>query len=79
VTVDLKDVARRGLAALSEAFDAEHKRLFTFALPLEHEMVALRAAVQGKGTSVKRPLIAAGGTSPKAAAIGEHKPMDGEL
>ena len=79
VNVDLKDVAKRGLAALSEAFDAEHERLFTFALPLEHEMVALRAAVQGKGTSVKRPLIAAGGTSPKAAAIGEHKTyMDGK-
>ncbi len=35
-------------------------RLFTFALPLEHEMVSLRAAVQGKGTSVRRPVIAAG-------------------
>ena len=39
-------------------FDAEHTRLFTFALPLEHEFVALRAVVQGKGINIKRQVIA---------------------
>jgi N-methylhydantoinase A len=80
VNVKAKDVAKRGLKAISDAFDAEHKRLFTFALPLEHEMVTLRAAVQGKGTSVKRPVIAKGARSPKAAVVGEQKAyMDGKF
>ncbi|MGB8327018.1 MAG: hydantoinase/oxoprolinase family protein [Steroidobacteraceae bacterium] len=80
VNVKAKDVAKRGLKAISDAFDAEHKRLFTFALPLEHEMVTLRAAVQGKGTSVKRPVIARGARSPKAAVVGEQKAyMDGKF
>jgi N-methylhydantoinase A len=79
VNIDLKELMKRGLKVISEAFDAEHRRLFTFALPLEHELVTLRAAVQGKATSVRRPLIASGGRSPKAAAIGEQKAyMDGK-
>ncbi len=69
VDVDMKDLKKRGLKAISEPFDAEHKRLFTFALPLEHEFVALRAVVQGRGIRVKRPAIARGGRDPKAAAI----------
>ena len=43
-----KDLKKRGLRRSREPFDAEHKRLFTFALPLEHEIVKLRAVVQGK-------------------------------
>jgi N-methylhydantoinase A len=79
VSVDMKDLAKRGLKAISDAFDAEHSRLFTFALPLEHEMVTLRAAVQGKGTSVRRPVIAAGGRSAKVAIVGEQRAyMDGK-
>ena len=72
VDVDPKDLKRRGLKAISEPFDAEHKRLFTFALPLEHEFVALRASVQGRGITVKRPAIARGDRNPKAAAIGKQ-------
>jgi N-methylhydantoinase A len=68
VDVDLKDLKKRGLKAISEPFDAEHKRLFTFALPLEHEFVALRAVVQGRGIRVKRPAIARGSRDPKMAA-----------
>lgn len=79
VSVDMKDFAKRGLKAISDAFDAEHKRLFTFALPLEHEIVTLRAAVQGKGTSVRRPKICGGSKSAAAAVIGEQRAyMDGK-
>lgn len=78
VDVKLEDIRKRGLKALSEPFDEEHKRLFTFALPLEHEFVALRAVVQGKGIRVKRPPIASGGKDPKAAVVGAQKSyMDG--
>jgi N-methylhydantoinase A len=73
VNVDLADLEKRGLKAISEPFDEEHKRLFTFALPLEHELVNLRAFVQGKGINIQRPVIAAGGPDPKAAAVGKQK------
>ncbi len=79
VAVDLKDLDKRGLRAISEKFDAEHKRLFTFALQLEHELVSLRASVQGKGISVKRPVVPKGGSDPQAAAVGKQPCyMDGK-
>jgi N-methylhydantoinase A len=79
VDVDLKRLEKESLAAISAPFDAEHTRLFTFALPLEHEFVALRAVVQGKGVSIKRQVIAKGGASAAAAAVGKQKSyMDGK-
>ena len=73
IAVDLKDLQKRGLKSVSDQFDEEHKRLFTFALPLEHELVTLRAAVQGRGISIKRQMVAKGGSDPKAAAIAKQK------
>ncbi len=73
IAVDLKDLQKRGLKSVSDQFDEEHKRLFTFALPLEHELVTLRAAVQGRGISIKRQMAAKGGSDPKAAAIAKQK------
>ena len=73
IAVDLKDLQKRGLKSVTEKFDEEHKRLFTFALPLEHELVTLRAAVQGRGISIKRQMAAKGGSDPKAAAIAKQK------
>jgi len=79
VDVDLKRLEKEGLDAIRKPFDEEHTRLFTFALPLEHEFVALRAFVQGKGINIKRQAIARGGTSPSAAAVGRQKSyMDGK-
>ena len=72
IDVDPAALKKRGLKAISDPFDAEHKRLFTFALPLEHEFVALRAVVQGRGIKVKRPAIARGSRDPKAAAVGRQ-------
>ena len=73
VAVDLKDLQKRGLKSVIEQFDAEHKRLFTFALPLEHELVTLRAAVQGRGINIKRQMAAKGSSDPKAAAVAKQK------
>jgi N-methylhydantoinase A len=79
VAVDLKELDKHGLKAISDKFDEEHKRLFTFALQLEHELVSLRASVQGKGISVKRPVVPKGGSDPKAAAVGKQAAyMDGK-
>jgi len=80
LTVDVKlaELKKRGLRAISDPFDEEHKRLFTFALPLEHEFVALRAVVQGRGIRLTPPPIKAGKADPAAAAVGSQKVyMDG--
>jgi N-methylhydantoinase A len=60
IDIDLQAPRAEGLRRSREPFDAEHTRLFTFALPLEHEFVALRAVVQGKGVNIKRQVIAKG-------------------
>jgi N-methylhydantoinase A len=79
VNIALKDLDKKGLAAISDEFDAEHKRLFTFALELEHEIVTLRAAVQGRGIKLKRAAIASGSADPKAAVVGKQASyMDGK-
>jgi len=78
VDVDLDRLQKEGLDAIRRPFDAEHTRLFTFALPLEHEFVALRAVVQGRGIRIKRQVIGRGGPSPAAAVVGRQKTyMDG--
>jgi N-methylhydantoinase A len=73
IDIDLKRLDKEGLAAIRRPFDAEHTRLFTFALPLEHEVVSLRAVVQGKGINIKHQLIARGSASPKDAVVGRQK------
>ena len=79
VPVSLQDLKKRGLTAISEQFDAEHKRLFTFALQLEHELVTLRSSVQGRGIKVTRGAIARGSANAKAAVVGKQSAyMDGK-
>jgi N-methylhydantoinase A len=81
LTINIKpaDLEKKGLKAISDVFDAEHKRLFTFALSLEHELVTLRASVQGRGIQLKRSAIATGGPDPKAAVVGKQASyMDGK-
>ncbi len=79
VDVSLDELAKSGLAAIAARFDREHERLFTFALGLEHELVTLRAAVRGRGISVRRPAIARGGADPRRAAVGRQSAyMDGK-
>ena len=73
IDVDLKRLEKEGLSAITRPFDAEHSRLFTFALPLEHEFVSLRAVVQGKGIRIRHNKIARGGGDAKAAVIGRQK------
>ena len=73
VDVDLNRLAKDGLDAIRRPFDAEHTRLFTFALPLEHEFVSLRAYVQGQGIRIKRLAIEKGGTRADAAAVGRQR------
>jgi N-methylhydantoinase A len=73
VNVDLKRLDKDGLDAISKPFDVEHTRLFTFALPLEHEFVSVRAVVHGKGVNITRQKSALGKPDPSAAAVGKQK------
>jgi N-methylhydantoinase A len=77
--VSLEELRSKGLSIISEQFDAEHKRLFTFSLKLEHELVSLRAFVLGRGIAVKRSSIAVGTASAERAIVGEQASyMDGQ-
>ncbi len=78
VDVDLPRLEKTGLDAIRKPFDDEHTRLFTFALPLEHEFVALRAVVQGKGVVIERRAIQKGDARAQGAVVGKQKAyMDG--
>jgi N-methylhydantoinase A len=71
VPVDV-EVEGFALASVGERFDAEHTRLFTFALDAEHELVNLRAVVQGKRTTVTAEEITGGGGDPAHARTGTN-------
>ncbi|MEQ8346957.1 MAG: hydantoinase/oxoprolinase family protein [Sneathiellaceae bacterium] len=60
---------RNGLAGVAKEFDEIHEQMFTFALEHEHELVNLRAVVQGKPTMVRAPEIATGGEDASGAVI----------
>lgn len=78
IDVPLRELELRGMRAISAKFDAEHKRLFTFALQLEHEIVTLRASVHGRGITLKRAAIRSGGADASAAVVGKQSCfMDG--
>lgn len=47
ISITPDEFANEGLAGVARRFDAEHEQLFTFALDAEHELVGLRAVVQG--------------------------------
>ncbi len=48
IDMDPAALAREGLAGIAHRFDREHEQLFTFALDAPHELVGLRAVVQGQ-------------------------------
>ena len=50
ITVDFSeaDLAQRGIALLTETFDAEHEHLFTFKLGDDHEILMIRAVVKAR-------------------------------
>ncbi len=55
IDIDAFDGWRRRAGGAARGFDAEHERLFTFALDAEHELVTLRAVAQGPRPDVPAP------------------------
>jgi N-methylhydantoinase A len=72
VTVDaeIEAFTKGGLDHVGAIFDAEHVRLFTFALDQEHEIVNLRATVQGEAARVQAEQVREGTADPAEARLG---------
>jgi N-methylhydantoinase A len=60
------------LTRLGEAFDAEHDRLFSFLLQVDHELVNARATVTGPRPDVAPVHLEPGDGDPEAALVAEH-------
>jgi N-methylhydantoinase A len=65
------ELARDGLAGVAKRFDEMHTQLFTFALEAPHELVNLRAVVQGPETKVRAGQLPRGNGDPVEALIDE--------
>jgi N-methylhydantoinase A len=76
VAFDVKD----GPDELSARFDVEHERLFSFTLPVDHELVNARATVTGARPRVSPVRLEAGDGDPRAARTGDTRIyVDGEF
>lgn len=71
IDIALEGFASGGLEALCDAFDAEHKRMFTFNMDAEHEVVNLRAIALGKTLELPAMEIKVGNGDPSGALIRE--------
>ena len=71
IVIDIDSFTKGGLDHLASLFDETHRRLFTFGLEAEKEIVNLRAIVQGKPPRVETGEIAKGDADPSAAKVSE--------
>jgi N-methylhydantoinase A len=69
VNVEPDDLEHDLLEGVRQAFDAMHTQLFTFALEVDHELVNLRAVVQGDVTHVRAGTLAEGEADVSAAIV----------
>jgi len=69
ISVTRQEFVGTGLAGIAKRFDDMHTQLFTFALDAPHEVVNLRAVVQGPETLVKAEQLKPGGVDAKAAIV----------
>ncbi|MEZ5566367.1 MAG: hydantoinase/oxoprolinase family protein [Gammaproteobacteria bacterium] len=62
VDFEISEFDTHGLDIIGQRFDDMHQQLFTFALPLDKELVNLRAVAQGKATNVRAAKLEKGST-----------------
>jgi N-methylhydantoinase A len=80
MTIELADLESGGLQHLADRFDEEHRRLFTFNMDAEHELVNLRAVAIGRALDLPSPELARGDGNPGAAKVRDHQLwMDGAV
>jgi len=71
--IQLSGFEAGGLARLADAFDGEHRRLFTFNMEAEHEFVNLRAVALGRALDIPPLAIETGDGDPARAKIRDHE------
>ena len=69
MSITLGGFSESGLEKLCDAFDMEHKRMFTFNMDAEHEIVNLRAVALGKELELPAMKIKRGPADAKAAKM----------
>ncbi len=71
LTLDVspEDFGRDGIAGIEHRFDREHEQLFTFALDAPHELVGLRAVVQGSEQNFIGRDYGSGGADASGAVV----------
>ncbi|QGN55860.1 hydantoinase/oxoprolinase family protein [Novosphingobium sp. Gsoil 351] len=80
MTIDLADLESGGLQHLADRFDEEHRRLFTFNMDAEHELVNLRAVALGRALDLPSHELPKGDGSAAAAKLRDHEVwMDGAV
>ncbi len=80
IEVKRADLEAQGLIGLTDRFDEEHRRLFTFNMDSEHEIVNLRAVAMGKALELPAGKLPEGDGDPSAAKLRDHELwMDGQL
>ncbi|KQS04117.1 5-oxoprolinase [Sphingomonas sp. Leaf357] len=72
MTIDLATLEAEGLSALTQRFDEEHARLFTFNMDSEHELVNLRAVASGRALELPALELARGDGDPAQAKLRDH-------
>ncbi|PTS77334.1 5-oxoprolinase, partial [Sphingomonas sp. HMWF008] len=80
MVIDLETLRSEGLGPLTERFDEEHRRLFTFNMDTEHELVNLRAVALGRAPALAPAPLEQGDGNPAAAKLRDHEIwMDGGI
>jgi N-methylhydantoinase A len=72
MTVTAAELTAGGLATLTKRFDDEHRRLFTFNMDAEHELVNLRATAMGGVVELPSHTLPQGDGDPAQAKLRDH-------
>lgn len=75
ITIDFKadELKKKGVALLTEAFDAEHEQLFTFKLDDGHEILMIRAVVKAKTKAIAELKSGQTGTTVEECVMAESR------
>ncbi|SER80481.1 hydantoinase/oxoprolinase family protein [Sphingobium sp. YR768] len=71
--VTLDELGDKGLIGLTNRFDEEHHRLFTFNMDSEHEIVNLRAVAMGQSLDLPAAPLQEGNGDPVEAKVRDHQ------
>ena len=75
-----EELKEKGISWLTDRFDEEHRRLFTFNMDSEHEIVNLRAVALGPVPDLAAAKLPVGNGDPSDAKIRDHELwMDGKM